>query len=157
MGDYSPHEHKPLVGYTALTAAFNGAAAAYVAAYRRSGRELPDQLPVGDFLLMAAATQKLSRLLAKDRVTSFLRSPFTRYTGEAGPSEVSEEPRGRGLRLAVGELGVCPYCVGQWVAAGFAGSYAVDPNATRMVATVFALLGASDFLQQAWVAVDKRA
>ena len=42
-------------------------------------------------------------------MTSFLRSPFTRYTGEAQPSEVSEEPRGRGLRRAVGELLVCPY------------------------------------------------
>jgi Protein of unknown function (DUF1360) len=157
MGEYSPHEHKPLLGYAALTAAFNGAAAAYVVGFRRSGRQLPERLPAGDFVLMAAATQKLSRLLAKDRVTSFLRSPFTRYTGDAGPSEVSEEPRGHGLRLAVGELLVCPYCVGQWVAAGFAGGYAVDSRATRHVAGMFALLAASDFLQQAWVALDKRA
>jgi len=157
MGDYSPHEHKPLLGYAALTAAFNGAGAAYIAGYRRSARALPERLPVSDFLLMAAATHKLSRLIAKDRVTSFVRSPFTRYTGEAGPSEVSEEPRGTGLRLAVGELVVCPYCVGQWVAAGFVGGYVVDPNATRMVAAMFALLGASDFLHQAWTAVDKQA
>jgi hypothetical protein len=33
----------------------------------------------------------------------------------------------------------------------------VDPNATRMVAAMFALLGASDFLHQTWTAVDKRA
>jgi Protein of unknown function (DUF1360) len=157
MSAYSPHEHRPLLGYAALTAAFNGAAAAYVAYHRRSGRELPQQMPAGDFLLMAAATQKLSRVIAKDRVTSFLRSPFTRYAGEAGPSEVSEEPRGSGLRLAIGELVICPYCVGQWVAAGFVGGYVADRPATRMVASVFALLGASDFLQQAWAAVDERA
>jgi len=106
---------------------------------------------------MAAGTQKLSRLIAKDRVTSFLRSPFTRYTGEAGPSEVEEEPRGAGLQLAVGELLVCPYCIGQWVAAAFVGGYVADPKTTRVVASVFAVLGASDFLQQAWVALDKRA
>ena len=104
MSAYSPDEHKPLLGYAVLTGAFNAAAAAYVAAHRRSGRELPDGVPLGDFLLLAGATQKLSRLISKDRVTSFLRSPFTRYSGEAGPSEVSEEPRGHGLRLEIGEL-----------------------------------------------------
>jgi hypothetical protein len=157
MSEYSPHEHKPLLGYAALTSAFNGAVAAYVVAHRRSGRELPDRLPLGDFVLMAAGTQKLSRLITKDRVTSFLRSPFTRYTGEGGPSEVEEEPRGTGLQLAIGELLVCPYCIGQWVAAGFVGGYVADPKATRTVASVFAVLGASDFLQQAWLALDKRA
>lgn len=96
-------------------------------------------------------------MIAKDRVTSFLRSPFTRYTSAAGPSEVSEEPRGTGLRLAVGELLVCPYCLAQWVAAAFVAGYAADPKTTRMTAGVFAVLSASDFLQQAWVAVDKRA
>jgi hypothetical protein len=154
---YSADEHKPLLGYAVLTALFTGAAAAYVAAHRRSGRALPDRLPLGDFLLLVGATQKLSRVIAKDRVTSFIRSPFTRYTGEAGPSEVSEEPRGTGLRLAVGELLVCPYCVSQWVAAAFVAGYAFDSRTTRMTAGVFAVLGASDFLQQAWTALDKRA
>jgi hypothetical protein len=157
MGEYSPHEHRPLAGYAALTAAFNAGVAAYVAAHRRSQRELPERLPLGDFALMALGTQKLSRLIAKDRVTSFARSPFTRYMGEGGPSEVEEEPRGTGLQLAIGELLVCPYCLGQWVAAGFVGGYIAAPRATRMSAAVFAVLGASDFLQQAWSALDKRA
>src|SRR4051794_23800642 len=146
MGEYSPHEHRPLLGYGALTAAFNGAVAAYVVGWRRSGRELPEGLAVGDFLLMAAATQKLSRVIAKDRVTSFLRSPFTRYTGEAGPSEVSEEPRGRGLRLAVGELLVCPYCVGQWGAAGVVGGFGVGPRGARAGAGGFSRRCAGGFL-----------
>ncbi|HEY1518027.1 MAG TPA: DUF1360 domain-containing protein [Solirubrobacteraceae bacterium] len=157
MSAYSPDEPKPLARYAALTAAFNGLVAGYAVVHRRSGRELPNNLPVGDFILMAAGTQKLSRVISKDRVTSFLRSPFTRYQGEAGPAEVSEEPRGTGLQLAIGELLVCPYCVGQWVAAAFVGSYIARPDATRMAATVFAVLGASDFLQQAWAAVDERA
>jgi hypothetical protein len=155
VGAYSPHEHKPLAGYAALTALFNGAAVAYVADHRRSRRKLPERLPAGDFVLLAAATHKLSRLIAKDRVTSFLRSPFTRYTGEGGPSEVEEEPRGTGLQLAVGELVVCPYCVGQWVASGFVAGYIRDRDATRMTATVFALLAASDFLHQAWLAAQE--
>lgn len=157
MRAYSPNEPKPLLGYAALTAAFNGAAVAYVVAHRRSERDLPQRLPLGDFALMALGTQKLSRLIAKDPVTSFLRSPFTRYTGEAGPSEVEEEPRGTGLQLAIGELLICPYCVGQWVAAAFIAGYAIDPKSTRMTAAVFAILGASDFLQQAWTGLDERA
>ena len=157
MGAYSPDEPKPLFGYAVLAAAFNAGVAAYATAHRRSGRRLPQRVPVGDFALLTLATQKLSRLIAKDRVTSFLRAPFTRYQEEAGPSEVSEEARGSGLRLATGELLVCPYCVGLWVAAGFVGSYIARPDATRAVAAMFAILGGSDFLQEAWLALDKRA
>jgi hypothetical protein len=153
MSEYSPHKHTPLAGYAMLTGVFAGATAAYVEIHRRSGRRLPGRLPLGDFVILAAATQKLSRLIAKDRVTSFLRSPFTRYTGEGGPSEVSEEPRGTGVRLAVGQLLVCPYCVGQWVAAAAVGAYVREPDATRMVAGVFAVLSAADFLNQVWVAL----
>lgn len=110
MNGYSPHKHIPLGSYGIVTGVFAAASAAYVEAHRRSGRSLPEKLPLGDFMILAAATQKLSRLIAKERVTSFLRSPFTRYAGEAGPSEVSEEPRGTGLRRSVGELLICPYC-----------------------------------------------
>ena len=59
-----------------------------VLAHRRSGPELPGKLRAGGFVLLAAGTQKLSRLISKDRVTSFPRGPFTRYKSEAGPSEV---------------------------------------------------------------------
>lgn len=156
MRGYSP-DRKPLGGYAAVATAFNAGVAGYVIAHRRSGRKLPGYLPFGDFALMALGTQKLSRLIAKDRVTSFARSPFTRYTGEAGPAEVSEEPRGGGLQRAIGELLVCPHCVGQWVAAGIVGSYLINPDATRMFTSVFAIHGTSDFLQQVWVALESRA
>jgi hypothetical protein len=155
--EYSPDEPKPLFGYALLTAAFNAGAAAYVAAHRRSRRGLPSSLPAGDYALLTLATQKLSRLISKDRVTSFARSPFTRYTGEAGPSEVSEEARGSGLQLAVGELLVCPYCVGLWVSAAFVGGYIARPDVTRMVAAPFAVLSGADFLQQAWVVLQEQA
>ncbi len=145
-----------MAGYMVVTGLFNGLVAAYVLAHRRSGRELPERLPVEDLLLFSAGTQKLSRVITKDRVTSFLRSPFTRFTGEGGPSEVNEEPRGSGLRLAIGELLVCPYCVGQWVAAAFIGGYIAAPRTTRMLAGVFAVLGVADFLQQGWVMLEEQ-
>ena len=75
---------------------------------RAGGRELPERPRAADLLLAGVATHKLSRLLTKDRVTSFIRAPFTRYEQPAGHGEVEEEPRGSGLRLAIGELLVCP-------------------------------------------------
>ena len=101
------------------------------------------------------ATYKLSRLATKARVTSFARAPFTRYTGEAGPSEVCEEPRGTGLRRAIGELAVCPYCVGEWIAAGLTAAYLRDPRSTRTAASVLVVVAASDVLHQGWTALDK--
>jgi hypothetical protein len=155
-GSYAPGEDLPLGGYALLTAAFNGGVAAYALAQHRSGGGVPQRIGAGDLALLAAATYKVSRIITKDRVTSFLRSPFTRYTGEAGPSEVSEQPRGSGVRRAVGELLVCPYCMGQWVATALVAGYAREPELTRTVASVFALVAAADFLQQAWSATDKR-
>jgi Protein of unknown function (DUF1360) len=155
--DYSPDEHKPLGGYAILTLVFNAAVAAFVAARSRSRHTLPNRIPLGDIAMLGVATFKISRLIAKDKVTSFIRAPFTRYEGEAGPAEVSEEPRGDGLKRAVGELLVCPYCIGQWVGTGLLASYLYRPRLTRTVASVFAIVTAADYLQQTWSAVDKRA
>lgn len=149
---YAPHEHRPLAGYALITAVFNGAFGGLLAAGAARGR-LPERLGAGDLLLAGVATHKLGRLLAKDKVTSFLRAPFARYEGSSGPSEVSESPRGRGLRLAVGELVTCPYCIGQWLAAGFVGGLAV---ATRAIAGTYTVLAVSDFLNVAYALGEER-
>lgn len=138
--------YRPLGAYGALVAAFNLSMAAFFVAAERRGR-LPERYPLGDLALLSAATFKLSRLIAKDRVTSVVRAPFTTFQDDVGHGEVDEAARGRGLRRAVGELLVCEYCVEQWVAgAGLAG-YAVAPRPTRAVAALFTIYGASDLLQ----------
>jgi Protein of unknown function (DUF1360) len=78
------------------------------------------------------ATHKCARLLAKDPVTSPPRAPFTAFKGTSAPAELQEEPRGTGLRKAVGELIVCPFRVGQWVATGFVSGLVLRPRATRL-------------------------
>lgn len=138
-------EHRPLGSYALISGAFNGAFAAALVAAHRAGKL--DGLGAGDILLAGVATQKLSRLLGKDKVTSFLRAPFTRYQGESGPSEVSEAPRGTGMRMAIGELVSCPYCLGQWISAGFALGLMTAPRTTRAIAGTYAVLGVADFLQ----------
>ena len=64
--------YRPLGSYLALTGAFNGLVAAGLVAASRAGR-LPDRVRVDDLALGAVATYKLSRLVAKDRVTSWKR------------------------------------------------------------------------------------
>lgn len=104
---------------------------------------------------MAVATHKLSRLLAKDPVTSPLRAPFTRYAGTSGPSEVAEQVRDGSARKAMGELLTCPFCVGQWVATGYVFGLVLVPRATRLVAASFAVLAAFDFLQLGYAAAQR--
>lgn len=158
LRSYSPARPQPMRGHIALMTAFGGSLAGLGAGFWRSGRTVPESVPARDIVLMSIATYKVSRLISKDKITGFLRAPFTRYKGESErPSEVEEEPRGSGLQRAIGELLVCPYCLAQWVGAGFVGGYLFNPRLARVTASMFAIVSGSDLLQQAWVAVDKRA
>ncbi len=141
---------QPIGGYAVLTGVFAGLCAAFAAWMHRSGRELPERPGAGDLLLVTVATHKLSRLITKDRVTSALRRPFTRYQDDAGQGEVEEEARGQGLRRALGELLICPYCVGMWIAAGFTAALTVAPRPTRWIASALSALFGSDLLQIAY-------
>jgi Protein of unknown function (DUF1360) len=158
LSRYSPDDPKPLGGYAGLTAVWASAVTAFVIVQRKSGRPFPERVPVADMALLTAGTYKLSRLITKDRVMAFARAPFTRYQGEAErPSEVSEEPRGDGLRYSIGELLVCPYCISQWVGGGLLAAYIRDPELGRSAAMLLTIVAGSDFLHQAWAAVDERA
>src|SRR4051794_12356238 len=147
---HAPEQHRPLGSYAALAGAFLGSAGAFAAWMRAAGRELPETVAPADLALVTVATHKVSRLVAKDRVTSPVRAPFTRFEDDDGPGEVSESARGRGLRRAIGELLVCPYCLGLWFAAAFTGGLIVAPRPTRWVAAVFGVLFGSDMLQIAY-------
>jgi hypothetical protein len=144
---YAQGEDKPMGSRLALVAIYNGLVAAFLLARSRSGRSLPERIGVGDLLLAGVATHKLSRVIAKDRVTSPLRAPFTEFEKEGGPGEIEEKPRGRGVRRAIGELLVCPFCLGQWVATAILAGLAVAPRTTRFVCSIFAVVAIGDFLQ----------
>jgi hypothetical protein len=153
MSDGYAHEHRPLAGYSALTTVF---ATAFIgglaAAWRRNGP--PSRPGVWDVVTIGLATHKLARLISKDRVTSFVRAPFVRYVEAAGHGELDEEPRGTGLRLAAGELLVCPYCLGQWVAGAFGVGLVGAPNLTRLLAALYSAETVADFLQLAYRAAE---
>jgi hypothetical protein len=145
-----PGDERPVGSYVVLMGAFAALATAFAGWFRTSGRELPSRIDPGDLLLLTVASHKASRLLSKDRVTSGLRAPFTQYEAEGGPGEVSEKPRGTGLRRAIGELLICPYCLGMWTSAGFVAGLLVLPRFTRWVASVLVIFFGSEMLQIAY-------
>jgi hypothetical protein len=155
-GYASGSEKPPLLSYATFMTLFAALFGGGLAAVRRSGRELPERIGPGDLALIGTASHKASRLLAKDKVTSPLRAPFTELEGKGGPAEFEERSRGRGLRKAIGELLICPYCLGLWVVALFSFGLVFAPRVTRFVASVFAALTISDFLQIAYKAAEEK-
>ena len=150
-------EDRPLGAYATLIGLFNLLFAVFLLVSKSSDRPVPQRTRLGDILLLGMATHKLTYLLANDVVTSPLRAPFTEYQEMESPSNVEEQPRGTGLRKAIGELVVCIFCLGQWVAAFFAYGLVLAPALTRFVASIFAILTVSDYLHQAYMAVMKKA
>src|SRR4051794_27459479 len=141
----------PARDYAALVTIFNGVMATALLARKCSKEPLPERVEPKDLLLFAMATQKLSRVITKDKVTTALRAPFTEVEGKGGAGELEERPKGKGLQRAIGELLTCPFCIGTWIASGFIYGSIFSPRVTRTVASIFAVSGVSDFLQQLYV------
>jgi hypothetical protein len=149
-------EHRPLGSYAVLTGTFGALfTGGLIAASRSHG--LPERIPVTDVVMGGIAAHKLSRLITKDKVTAAARAPFTRFQEKTGHGEVAEAPRGRGMRYAVGELLVCPYCLAQWVAGAFVVGYVAAPRATRLLAATWTVHAIADAAQLAYSAAEHRA
>lgn len=151
---HSPGQPRALRGYGVLLASFLTLASGFAGWFRASGRELPDRVAPADLLLLSVAGHKMARMIAKDRVTSVVRAPFTRFEGDAGPGEVDETARGGGVRRAVGELLICPYCLGMWVSAGLAAGLLIVPRFTRWVSAVLVTFFGSELLQIAYARAE---
>jgi hypothetical protein len=154
---YSPQQELPLATYAGMTGVFLAGFGGSLLVIRLAGKELPERIAAADLVLLGLATHKLSRVVAKDKVTSFLRAPFTRFAGPAGQGELAEEPRGEGVQLAVGELLACPYCLAQWVAASFVVALLAAPRLTRLIASIYAAQTMSDFMQLVYLLAKESA
>lgn len=152
--DEHSQQRAQLPVYLVLVALYNGLVAAALLGARRTGR-LERRPRLDDLLLVAFATQRLSRLVTKDRVTAAIRAPFTVYQGEGGPGEVEERARGHGLRRVVGELLVCPFCIAQWIATALCVGLLFAPRVTRFVASVFSVVAVADTLQLLYKGTEK--
>jgi hypothetical protein len=153
---YRGDSDQPLAGYVVTASAYAALVAAGTLVARRSGtRGAAAAVGPWDLALMGLTTHKLSRLLAKDPVTSPLRAFFTRFRGVSAPAELDEEVRDVGGRKAVGELLTCPFCTAQWIATGYAFGLVFAPTLTRSAGAVFSAVAVSDWLQLAYVRLQK--
>jgi hypothetical protein len=150
-GNASPAPDRPMKSYAALMTIFN---AGFGGALYAARNRLPDRFDTRDIALMGIASHKLSRLITKEKVTEPLREPFAKYKGEGPPAEIEESPIGRGPKRALGELLTCPYCVDQWLAAGFTASMIFAPRPTRAVASMLATVAVADACQIAYRAAQ---
>jgi hypothetical protein len=148
-----PTTQPPYAAYAGIMSVFAGCLAAAGALARLLDRD-PEEHTALDFAVLAAATYKASRTVARDEVTSFLREPFV----EGKAYEGGEEPVESGdLRQAIGELVTCSRCIGTWIAAGLASTQVIAPRFGRLVTWSLAAAGANDFLQASFAALTSKA
>src|SRR5207248_9782565 len=130
--------------------AFYVASVAAVTGIAMEQDRLSRRISLLDLALLGIATHKLSRIVAKDRITSILRAPFVNYIRSAGAGEVEEEPRGRGIQRGIGELISCPYCMAPWCATALGFGFVFAPRVARFLAGILASITMSDFLHRAY-------
>ena len=127
------------IGYAKLNAAYGVLLVSVLAATRERARAQP--LRGAELVPLGAATFALSKVIAKEKVGTWVREPFVEEQRSGRP------PRGEGLQRAIGELLTCSRCVGAWTALGLVGLRLAQPRTGRTVTTVFAAAGLNDFMQ----------
>jgi len=153
--EYSGGEDRPLGGYLGLVSIYTGGTATAALIAKLLKRPLPSRVSAGDLVLVGLATHKLSRMIAKDPVLSPFRAPFTRFAGQSGEAELSEQVRGQGLQHAAGELVTCPFCLAQWVSTGLMAGLVIAPKSTRLLASTVTAKAISDTAQLIYDATQK--
>jgi hypothetical protein len=146
-------EEQLLAEYALMLAFYLSSAAALTGIAIEKDR-LPKKPSLLDLALLGVATHKLSRIIAKDRITGILRAPFVNYIRSAGHGEVEEEPRGRGIQRGIGQLISCPYCMAPWCATALAFGFIFAPRVARFFAGILTTVAASDFLHRAYAATE---
>jgi hypothetical protein len=144
----------PYGAYAAIMGVFAGGLG-LAGLVSRTLRRDPQCQTALDLVVLSAATFKASRTLARDEVTSFLRTPFVE--GEAHSGEDEEPVRTGGVEQAIGELVTCTRCVGTWAAAGLAVTQILAPRFGRMLTWSLASAGFNDFLQAGFAALSNKA
>ena len=150
-------EELPLAGYAGLVGIYAAGFAALLIAAKSTRRPLPNNTRLSDVLLLSIGTYKLSRIIAKDRVTSPFRAPFVTYEGSGKTSELKEKPRGAGMQRAVGDLLTCPWCMGPWAAAALSYAFVLAPGAARVAGCILSAAAVSDAMHLGHDALLKKA
>jgi len=110
-------------------------------------------IPLHELPVLAVATFALADVVAREKVSTWLREPFV----EEGADHKPVRPKGSGMRYTLGELLTCTRCVGTWSALALVGLRTASPPAGRAVSTVLAVAGANDMLQSGFRLLAERA
>ncbi|OLA95580.1 MAG: hypothetical protein AUH19_09915 [Verrucomicrobia bacterium 13_2_20CM_55_10] len=93
-------EEQLLAEYASLLGFFIASVAVLTGIAMEKDR-LPRRFSLLDLALLGIATHKMSRIVAKDRITGILRAPFVSYIRSAGAGEAPQHSRSAlSLRLA---------------------------------------------------------
>ena len=131
--------------YAAINAVYAVLLAGVVLATRERARR--DPIRPGELLPMGAATFTVSKVVAREKIGTWVREPFVEDASHGG------QPRGRRIQRALGELVTCSRCVGAWSALGVVGLRAASPEAGRLVTSILATSALNDWAQAgfAWL------
>jgi len=138
--------------YAALEAVFVGGLAGVIVLARRQEQDGGEAIARRDLPVLAMATFAMADVLAKEKVSTWLREPFVREEADHKPAAAE----GTGIRHAIGELLTCTRCVGTWSALGLVGLWTASPTAGRTTANVLALAGVNDLLQSGFRLLAER-
>ena len=105
-----------------------------------TGRPWPARVDGLDLLLLCLATFRLTEIITEEKVARCLRAPFCELKQIPGPDgKMTEEevPAGKGLRKVAGELLLCPWCAGVWIATLVTFFWLLLPGIGRVVLLAF--------------------
>ncbi len=137
------------VDYAAINLVYASLFASVIVLTRERARKDPIQLK--ELVPLSAATFALAKVIAKEKVGTWVREPFVEHV------DGTPKPEGRRLQRAIGELVSCTRCVGAWSALGVVGLRLAYPDQGRNVANVLAVSAANDWLQAGFKALCERA
>lgn len=150
--DSRPPAASRTADYAALEAVFGVGMVGLIALTFRRERDGGHPISTEELVLLAMSTFTLADVLAKERVSTWLREPFV----EEGTDHKPVRPEGSGMRYAIGELLTCTRCVGAWSAMGLVALRTASPTAGRATMRVLALAGVNDFLQSSFRLLAER-
>lgn len=119
----------------------------------------PVSVPAVDLLLLSLATFRLTELVTEEKVASWLRAPFCEQrivVQPDGTEEIEEVPIGNGLRRATGEMILCPWCAGVWIATFLCFLYILLPGFARVVLIAFGAAAGGLILQILTKLMDRK-
>jgi len=106
-----------------------------------------------DFILLALAAFRLTRLLVYDRITEFIRKPFHEIKEETDSDGSIVEVlyvKGTGIRKFLGELLSCHWCTGVWCSAIIYIGKVFLPVVFQPVIFILALAAAAALIEE-WI------